>query len=81
MYAACGAVCGTLYACGIEINGRLFLLGTMAAAISYLVWEMLKKEARKILLIITFALSSVVFLFSVNYVFTDILTVRTSKCA
>lgn len=73
VYAVCGAVCGTLYACGIEINGRLFLLGTMAAAISYLVWEMLKKEARKILLIITFALSSVVFLFSVNYVFTDIL--------
>ena len=47
VYAACGAVCGTLYACGIEINGRLFLLGTMAAAISYLVWEMLKKEARR----------------------------------
>lgn len=73
IYAAASAITGILCLLGVAVNGRLLLFSTMGATIAYLLWEMLKKNAKRILLIITFAVSSVAFLFSVNYVFTDIL--------
>ena len=57
----------------VALNGRIILFSTLGATIVYLIWEMLHKEARKILIVIAFATSSVAFLFSVNYVFNEIL--------
>lgn len=73
IYLGCGLIYTILYFCGIDLSGRWLMIGTLSITVGYLLWEMLKREARKILLVISFALASVVFLFSVNYVFTDIL--------
>lgn len=73
IYVSAAAITGGLALFGIYPNGRWLLLGTMVVTIGYLIWEMLKKDARRILMIITFALSSTAFLFSVNYVFSNVL--------
>ena len=73
VYAGCAVIFTTLLLCGADVNGRVILLTAIGLTIGYLVWEMLKREARKILLVISFALGSIVFLYSVNYVFSDIL--------
>ena len=57
----------------IAINGRWFMIGVNVAIASYLLWEMLKNSVQKVLMIISFAIVSIGFMFSVNYVFTDIL--------
>lgn len=73
IYLSAAALFTLLYFTGLVQNGRVMLLTTIVVTVCYLLWEMLKKEAKKILLIIGFALSSIVFLYSVNYVFTDVL--------
>lgn len=73
IYAICAGAYFLAVALGADLNGRILLFGTMIAVFAYFLWTLLRKEAKKLLLIITFALSSVAFLYSVNYVFSDIL--------
>lgn len=72
-YVGCALVFGGLMLLGVTVSGRIMLFSAIGATTLYLIWEMLKKNAKKILVIIAFAASSVAFMFSVNYVFTDIL--------
>jgi rod shape determining protein RodA len=58
---------------GVNINGHLFFLLGIGAAVIYLLIGMFHDDLKKVMITISFALASVVFLFSVNYVFTDIL--------
>lgn len=73
IYAGFGIVYGILYWTGIVLSGRILLLGILAATIMYIIFEAIRKDAKKYVIIVTFALSSVVFLFSINYVFNNIL--------
>ncbi|MDE5924673.1 MAG: rod shape-determining protein RodA, partial [Muribaculaceae bacterium] len=72
-YAAAGALVAGLAAFGIDINGDIFFLTILAAGIVYTVIAMLKYKIGKFLVTIGFAVMSVIFLFSVNYVFDNIL--------
>ncbi|MDE6329590.1 MAG: rod shape-determining protein RodA [Muribaculaceae bacterium] len=72
-YAAAAALVAGLAAFGIDINGDIFFLTILAAGIVYTVIAMLKYKIGKFLVTIGFAVMSVIFLFSVNYVFDNIL--------
>lgn len=72
-YISTTIVYSVLYLFNIQLNAYWLLFTTMLITFSYLLWEMAKKGAKKILVIITFAISAVAFLFSVNYVFSNVL--------
>lgn len=59
--------------CGIEINGLIYFISILLLAISYTAIAMFKHRIGKFLVTIGFAIVSVLFLFSVNYVFNNIL--------
>lgn len=72
-FAVSGAIVTILSLCGISVNGLIFFLSILAAAIIYTVIAMFKHNISKFLITIGFAVVSVMFLFSVNYVFGNIL--------
>ncbi len=59
--------------CGISINGLIYFLVVLAAAVIYTIIMMFRHHIGKYLVTIAFAVVSVGFLFSVNYVFGNIL--------
>ena len=63
----------TLDAFGVYINGFIFFLGILGAAVVYTAIAMLRHPITKFVISIGFVLASVGFLFSVNYVFEKIL--------
>ena len=73
IYAGICAIYFGLMAFDILLNGRLLIYTALAGAIGYLIFEMTKKEAKKLAVTVTFAIASVLFLFSINYVFSEIL--------
>lgn len=70
---ASAAIVATLSYFGIEINGFLYFGIIMAAAIIYTAIAMFRHKIGKFLITIGFAIVSVLFLFSVNYVFGNVL--------
>ncbi len=72
-YAAAGVVVTVLALCGIEVNGVIFFLSILGAGILYVAIAMFRHRIGKFLITIGFAAMSVMFLFSVNYVFNNIL--------
>lgn len=72
-FSASGIIIGILAACGVNINGLIYFLSAIGAATLYTVVAMFKHHIRKYLVTIGFALVSIMFMFSVNYVFTNIL--------
>lgn len=72
-FLSLGAIAAILSYFGIEINGLAFFLTSIIGALLYLLVGMLHDDMRKVLISISFAAASVVFLFSVNFVFTNIL--------
>lgn len=58
---------------GIKINGLLYFLTTIGIAIIYVVLVMFSHRATKYMVSIGFVVASVMFMFSVNYVFTRVL--------
>ncbi|MDE7343829.1 MAG: rod shape-determining protein RodA [Muribaculaceae bacterium] len=72
-YAIAGAVVAVLALCGVTVNGNLFFLLLLGGGIFYVLFAMLHYHISKFLITIGFALASVAFLFSVNYVFNNIL--------
>ncbi len=73
IYAGICTIYFGLMAFDILLNGRLLIYTALAGAIGYLIFEMTKKEAKKLAVTVTFAIASVLFLFSINYVFSEIL--------
>ena len=66
IYVGAAIIFTTLILCGIDINGRIILLSTLLATIGYIVYEALKRDAKKYLITIAFAVCSVGFLYSTN---------------
>ncbi len=71
--AAAGAIVTILSLCGVHVNGYLFFLITIGLGIGYVAIAMLKHHTQKFLITIAFTLTSILFLFSVNYVFGNVL--------
>lgn len=71
--AASGVVVTMLYFLGIEVNGTAYFLTMTAAALIYVAIAMFRHRIRKFVITISFIAVSVMFLFSVNYVFGNVL--------
>ena len=72
-FVGSGLVVTILSLCHVPVNGLLYFIIIIAAAIIYTAIAMFRHRIRKFLITIGFALVSVVFLFSVNYVFSNVL--------
>ena len=72
-YVTAGVAAFILGALGLEINGHLFFIATIAIASGYIIFEMLKSGLKKLLVTVLTALISIGFLFSIDYVFTTVL--------
>lgn len=72
-FAGSGAIVAILTLCGVEIPGMAYFLVALAGACVYTAIVMLHHRYRKYLLTIGLTVVSVLFLFSVNYVFNNVL--------
>lgn len=72
-YAASGIIVAVLASFGIVINGDVFFLSILGIGIIYVCIAMFKHRIEKFIITIAFTAMSVMFLFSVNYVFDNIL--------
>lgn len=72
-YAASGIIVAVLASFGIVINGDVFFLSILGIGIIYVCIAMFKHRIEKFIITIAFSAMSVMFLFSVNYVFDNIL--------
>lgn len=68
-YLVSGVIVYVLSLFDISVNGYLYFGIMFVATVVYLLISMFKEDARKILVVIAFALGSILFLFSVNYLF------------
>lgn len=72
-YLVAGVIVAILNVCGVIINGTVFFITLLATAIIYSLIALYHHRISKLLISIGFAIISVIFLFSVNYVFGNIL--------
>ena len=68
-----GVIVTILSLCGITVNGTWFFTGLLTAGIIYTLLFMLRHQINKFIITICFAVVSVLFLFSVNYVYGNVL--------
>ena len=71
--ASVSVICYLLSVLGISFNWVYVILSLIFLSSLYIVFLYLQSRNTKLLLTLCFAIASVVFLFSVNYVFTDIM--------
>lgn len=72
-FLACGLIAWILSLCGVAVPGHIFFIVVIVAAAIYCILEALRSHAPKILAAVAAAGIAVIFMFSVNYVFTDVL--------
>lgn len=72
-FVVSGIIVTVLTLCDVEVSGTWFFLGILAAAIVYVAFAMYRHRIERFLVTIIFTAASVVFLFSVNYVFGNML--------
>lgn len=72
-YLGSGIVVGVLTACGIKVPGMVYFMVMLGGSVAYVAFMMLRYRLAKYLISIGFVVSSVLFMFSVNYVFTNVL--------
>lgn len=72
-FVGTGIIVTALTTFGIEINGEIYFLTVLGLAIVYTAIAMFRHRIQKFLITIAFAAVSVMFLFSVNYVFNNVL--------
>lgn len=72
-FLASGAVATVLELCGISVNGIVFFLLVLGAAAIYVAISMMRHRMQKFAITLSFMMVSVCFLFSVNYVFGNVL--------
>ena len=72
-FVAAGALVTILALCGVNINGTVFFLTILTAAIVYVAIAMFRHRISKFVVTIGFCIVSVMFMFSVNYAFNQIL--------
>lgn len=68
-YIVSGIIAFILHLFDIALNGYLFFGVILLCSIIYIVISMFKEDVRKLLSVIAFVVGSVIFLFSVNYMF------------
>ena len=71
--ALSGLIVTILEFCNVSVNGKIFFLSILGAAILYTAVAMLKYHVRNYIVSMAFVMLSVGFLFSINYVFDKIL--------
>lgn len=71
--ACAGLIIFILEICGVHVNGLIFFISLLGAAIIYTAIAMFKHHIKNFIIAIGFVCVSVGFLFSVNYVFDNIL--------
>ncbi len=72
-YLGAGIVAGVLAYFGIVINGYAFFFTVIGVSMLYLLYGMLHDDMRKVLLTIVFAVASIIFMFTVNIAFNNVL--------
>lgn len=72
-FIICGIIAAILSAFDIVIPGTIYFLSTIALALLYVLFELLKTRIQSLLVTVFTIVLSVTFLFSVNYVFTSVL--------
>lgn len=72
-FVGSGIMVAVLAIFGIELNGTLYFLSILSIAIIYTAIAMFRHRITKFLITIGFVITSVLFLYSVNYVFGNIL--------
>ena len=78
-YLAVGAVCGILMYFDVPVNLLYVCMGTTAAVVVYLVLLYFSTRSLRILTILATAVVSVIFLFSVDYAFNEVLESHQQK--
>lgn len=78
-FVGVGVVLTVLALCGVPIPGTACMVIAIVGALIYVAIAMLRHRMRKYLVTITLTLISVAFLFSVNYVFTNVLREHQQK--
>ncbi len=66
-------VVGILSSCGVEVNGLAYFISILVLAVAYTLIAMFRHRIQKFLITVSFVAVSVLFLFSVNYVFGNVL--------
>lgn len=72
-FAGSGVIVAILSLCGVQVNGLVYFLSMLLIGMAYTAVAMFRHRIGKFLITIGFALTSILFLFSVNYVFGNIL--------
>ncbi len=72
-FAGSGVIVTILELCGISVNGLTYFLTIISLGILYVLIAMMRYRIKKFLITVTFAVVSIGFLFSVNYVFGHVL--------
>lgn len=72
-FVGSGVVVSILSLCGVNVPGIWYFLGSIIAAIIYVSLAMYRHRIERFVVTIIFAVASVMFLFSVNYVFGHVL--------
>lgn len=62
-----------LHYLGIDVNGYLFFFSVIGASVIYLLFAMFHDDLKKVLITVVFAVSSVMFLFTVDFAFNKVL--------
>ncbi len=72
-YVVSGIIAGVLWWSGVEINGYAYFLTMIGATMLYLIYGLLHEDTRRVAFTMCFAAVSVVFMFSVNFAFNNVL--------
>ena len=72
-FVGTGIIVSILALCGVNVNGTAYFLSVLILAMGYTAVAMFRHRIGKFLITIGFAATSVLFLFSVNYVFGNVL--------
>ncbi len=72
-YIGTGLLAGALAFFGIVINGYVFFFTVIGVSVAYLLFAMFHDDMRKVLTTIAFIVVSIVFMFTVNFAFNNIL--------
>ena len=72
-FLATGIVVTVLALCGVNVNGTAYFISVIALALIYVALAMFRHQIQPFVVTIAFVVTSVLFLFSVNYVFGNVL--------
>lgn len=72
-YVLSAAIVGALAYFGIEVNGYVYFFTVIGASVLYMVYGMFHDDVRKVALTIAFSVVSVLFMFTVDFAFNQVL--------